>query len=337
MRIYQSLFIFIFYVIIIITVIPPHFWGSTNMKNTNELEMIEKKFCKLTRGFAHKHCPNDCPKKVTIKVAGNELSKEYKLRINRDRLYVYWVMEKGFKSEDGKYEVKKAMKECEFIRRAVYDRVTNSNSLQLNYEHRILKKLLKQVRNSLEKSTVEVIDPEPKSEIEAYRSSREYFADISDVRFNRLCEKIEDLIILDGKKWNKEISAELSDKFHLYRNDKEIIKYFWDSQLEKYKKMSHDEIEQLREIIKNRSPSKGAKKKEKERPFKFNRHNLLLALEKEIINKREARVLEYRFGLDGGGTRSLRLIAGWLEKSHTTIRNTEKGALQKMEDYMHQF
>jgi hypothetical protein len=268
---------------------------------------------------------------------GDELSKEYKLRINRDRLYVYWVMERGFKSEDGKYEINKALRECEFIRQAVYDRKTDLNCLQENYEHRILKKLLKQVKNSLEKSTVEVIDPEPKSEVEAYRSSREFFVDISNVRLNRLCEKIEDLIILDGKKWNEEISTELSNKFHLYGNDKEIIKYFWDTQLEKYKKMSHDKIEQLREINKNRSPSRGTQKKEKERTFKFNKYNLLLALEKEIINKREARVLEYRFGLDGGGTRSLRLIAGWLEKSHTTIRNIEKAALQKMEDYMHQF
>ncbi len=307
------------------------------MKNTKELEIIEKNFCKLTRGFAHKHCPNNCPKKVTIKVVGDELSKEYKLRINRDRLYVYWVMERGFKSEDGKYEIKKALRECEFIRQAVYDRQTDLNCLQENYEHRILKKLLKQVKNSLGKSTVEVIDPEPKSEVEAYRSSREFFVDISNVRLNRLCEKIEDLIILDGKKWNEEISTELSNKFHLYGNDKEIIKYFWDTQLEKYKKMSHDKIEQLREINKKRSPSRGTQKKEKERTFKFNKYNLLLALEKEIINKREARVLEYRFGLDGGGTRSLRLIAGWLEKSHTTIRNIEKAALQKMEDYMHQF
>jgi len=308
------------------------------MKNTNELEIIEKKFCKLTRGFAHESCPNDCPEKVTIKVARNELSKEYKLRISIDRLYVYWVMERGFKSEDGKYAIKKALDKCDVIRQAVAKRRTELNCFQENYEHRILKKLLKQVKNSLEKSAVEVlkkrtIDPETKSEIETYRSSREFFIDISNVKFNRLCEKIKDLIILDGKKWNEEISTELSDKFHLYGNDKEIIKYFWDIQLEEYEEMSRDEIEQLREINKNRSPSKGAQKKEKEKPFKFNRHNLLLALEKEIINKREARVLKYRFGLDGGGTRSLKLIAGWLGKSHTTIRNIEKGALQKMEDY----
>jgi len=300
----------------------PHICDKSNMKNINKLEDAEKKFCKLTRGFTHEDCPDDCPHKVIKKIPENNVPTEYKLRTDRDNLYIYWVMERAFKLEDEKYEIKRAMEECKFIKLAGY------------IKDKTLRKLLTRVGNSLAKNAVKVIDPEPKSEIEAYRIYKEFYGDISHETHNTLCSKIRDLMIIEGKKWNKEISRVLQKASHLSGEDKKIIKYWWDwIRSEEYEKMSRNEIDLLREIKKIRGPLKGVRNEERKKPFKFNKYDLSSALKKEIIDTREYMILECRFNLDGKGIRSLRLIAGWLKVSHTTVRNIEIKALKKMQDY----
>jgi len=326
---------------------------QTKMKRTNKLGKTMKKFCKLTEGLAHKDCPDNCAKKITKEISKDRIRilERYKSQINlkkeqRDNLYFFWIMEEGFKSESLKYkdeqyfeiaeyDEKKAMKECEFIRMKFADEPDDPDP-EGKGDIMKLRDCLKQMRKRKEEGRFSpLIKPKPISEIEAYLPSKEYFG--SDIKFKNLRNKIENLIAM-GVEPNNEILNKLRKNHCLYLKEEyknfDIVADLWDS-IEKEKEY----IGQTREF--NRSFTeqqalKGKRTKERQKPFKLNMFQVKAAQKMGIINKREARILKYRFNLEGNGTKSLYSIARWLGMSHTNVRNIEIKALKKMQAHMGQ-
>ncbi len=315
------------------------------MKRTNKLSKVKKKFCKLTEGLAHKDCPDNCPKKIIKEISKDRIRilERYESQINlkkeqRDNLYFFWVMDEGFKSEplkykDGKYfeieeyDEKKAMKECTFIRMKFADEPDNPNP-EGEGDIMKLRDCLRQMRKRKKEGRfVTQIEPKPISEIEAYPSSKEIFG--SDITYNHLKNKIENLIALNIN-WNNKILRDLQNKYSRYK--KKDIEAVWDF-VEKDKEFIK-QTRKLNRLFSEHQFLKGKRTKEIKKPFKFNMSQVLIARKMKIISPEEARVLRFRYNLEGQGTKSLRLIAGWLEVSHTTVRNIENMALKKMKEHI---
>jgi len=328
------------------------FLRQTKMKRTNKLSKVKKKFCKLTEGLAHKDCPDNCPKKITKEISKDRIRilERYESQINlkkeqRDNLYFFWVMDEGFKSEPlkykdikyfeiGEYDEKKAMKECAFIRMKFADELDNPDP-EGEGDIMKLRDCLRQMRKRKEEGRfVKRINPKPISEIEAYPFGKEFFG--SDIKFKRLKDEIEDLIAKDVNKNNKTL-RELRKNYHLYKKDEnkdfDIVGTLWDW-IKKDKKFIKQE-RKVNRLFKKQQPLKGRRTIKRPKPFdEFSISLVLAAKEKEIITGEEARILKYRYNLEGNGIRSLRLIAGWLGISHTNVRNIEIKALKKMKEHI---
>lgn len=314
--------------------------------------MIEAKVCKITRGLAHEDCPDDCQTKERKELPLNRISKKYKLKMPIDNLYVHWVMESGFKSRDGKYDVERALDKCKFISKKFSIAANPEDSgnpfaedpysesdyekIDISERHNImeLRKCINRINGyKKEGAFVFPIEPKPVSVIEAYLPSKEFFG--SDIKSKNLNTKIKNLIA-SGVNKNNKILGKLRKDHHLKKNKDEnldIVNSQWDW-IEKDKKF----IKQTRELdrlFSEQQPLKGRKTIKRPKPFdEFSISLVLAAKEKEIITGEEAGILKYRYGLEDQEVKSLRLIAGWLGISHTNVRNIEIKALKKMKEHI---
>jgi len=328
------------------------------MKKKNKLEKIEAKVCKITDGLAHKDCPDDCPmnvrRKVRREVPINRISK-YKFKINRDNLYVHWVVESGFKFKNGKYNIEKALDKCKFISKkfSIAPNPEDPGNLfsedpypESDYEksdiygrHNImeLRKCINRINEYKKKGLfVFPIKPKPISVKEAYLPSKEYFG--SDIKFKRLKDEIENLIARGVERTNK-ILNKLRKNHCLYLKDEyknfDIVGNLWDSiDSSKKEKKFIKQKRELDRLLSEHQPLKRKRIKGMKKPFQFNMSQVLVAREMEIITPKESQVLKFRYNLKDQGTKTLMWIAGLLGKSHTTIRNMENNALKKMKEHM---
>jgi len=235
------------------------------------------------------------------------------MKMPKKNLEISRIMDNKYKRENGKYNIKKALDECEFIRNSISDKPNEPlYARENNLEDQLrLQKLLAQVKKSIEKKIVKECFPRIKP-------------------YNRLSNGIENLIV-QGE-WNKKNIMELKKSCHLYGDEgREVTKEFHERIS---KALKPKVISQLR-LFKKQQPLKGRRTIKRPKPFdKFSISLVLAAKEKEIITGEEARILNYRYGLDDQGIRSLRLIEGWLGISHTSVRNIEIKALKKMKEHI---
>ena len=153
----------------------------------------------------------------------------------------------------------------------------------------------------------------------------------------RLRDKIENFI-LEGKDLNNKVSRELQRNCHLYEefkkvygDPKKIIEEEWKKTSEDLNRMTPEEISSLR-FFKEQQSSEEKRIKEGPKPFdEFNMSLVLAAKINKLISRKEALILKYRYNLEGHRINSLRLVAGWLGVSHTTVRNAEKRALKRIQ------
>lgn len=279
------------------------------MKIKSESAMVEREFCKRNDKLAN----NGCIEKVRRVVPKDEIFKvcefHKKLKIKKENLKVFLIVENKYKLENGSYDLKGAL-ESKFIRKQV---PTEPNMPDENDsgDREKLSKLLYRIKKQKEKRILKEIFPRPRT-------------------INRLCDEIENLII-QGEHWNKKTLRKLQRICHLYGDDKEEIEKYWNRISKDFKGMTPEQISQLR-LFKKQQPLKGRRTIKRLKPFdEFNIYLVLTAKKKGIINGREARILKYRYNLEDQGTKSLRLIAGWLGISHTSVRNIEKRAIKKLQ------
>lgn len=154
----------------------------------------------------------------------------------------------------------------------------------------------------------------------------------------RLKDEIENLI-LEDKDLNNEVSRELQRNCHLYEefkkvygDPKKIIEEEWKQTEKDLKRMTPEELSSLR-FFKEQQSSKETRIKEGPKPFdEFNMSLVLAAKINKLISRKEALILKYRYNSEGHRINSLRLVAGWLGVSHTTVKNFEKRALKKIQE-----
>lgn len=278
------------------------------MKDKTEPTTTEREFCVRTGQLAHTGCLKKNTK-IVPKDRFYELCEFHKkLKISKKNYKIYQIMENKFKGEDGKYNLNKALEECEFIRKKICE---DPKDPSVEDKTR-LGRLLYRVKKQLEK-----------------RLLKELFPKIQTI--NRLSEEMENLIIND-ESLNKHTFRTLQRKYGLYGDNKDKIKKYWERKSEDINVFTFEGINQLR-LFKKQTPPESRRKIERRRPFaEFNLSFVLAAKEKGIINSREVNILKYRYGLDGQGVKSLRLISGWRGISHTTVRNIETKALKKIKD-----
>ena len=102
-----------------------------------------------------------------------------------------------------------------------------------------------------------------------------------------------------------------------------------------YKNMNAEQLEQEKENCRYMPLPILKIKKSRKKPQWLNCNMLSRLLENGTLNEREARVLKYRYGLDDLGCHSLRAIANWLGVSHTTVKNIEDNASEKLKGINH--
>jgi hypothetical protein len=241
---------------------------------------------------------------------------------------IFQIMEDKYKLENGKYAIKKALDECEFIRKLISSHPNESSDAKIHNleDHIKLSKLLYRIKKSKEKQ---------KKAEEKQILKRIFYRTKT---LNQLYEDIESKI-LNGEMINNKNYRELIRERHLYGDikkiygdPKNIIKEYWNRVIKDLKRMTPKEIEGLK-FLKKQQSIKMRVKKEGPNPFdEFNMDLVLAARLTETINKKEALILKYRYNLKGHRINSLKLIAGWLGVSHTTVRNIEKRALKKIQE-----
>ena len=291
---------------------------------------VKREFCALTGRVASDKCPNTEALEVPIDIAFEEC-EFHKLKIDPDNLYIYWVIETKYKSvklveENG---IEKEVVEYDYARAMQEDNLIGSNFRGYD-AFRKLTNLFNRTKKSVQKSTVRVVNPKPNDIRDMYGSYKAFFPSrqTADRLFSEIRGRIE-----RGQKLDNKISRSLQMN---YRQPKYIIEDLWDWMLQDYNKLPPEEKALLKEFseLKGDDPKKSRKLKERERPFPFDLTRIENAKRKGYLDPREARILKYRYGLDGQGTRSLQQIGGWLGISHATVRKIEHQALLKMQEYI---
>lgn len=200
--------------------------------------------------------------------------------------------------------------------------------------------MLWKIEGQIEEGYLRILDP--KNHPKGYIRAKEIFGNVKGKRsFNNLWDEIEDLIL--NEEDPKRHSRRLQRKFHkpkemIFEKEKGVpgSKSLIDVISEPFNKMDPEEFRREKELnksLKSQKPLEARRIKERPKPFdKFNVSLVLAAKEKKIIDNREFRVLKFRYNLECQGTKSLRLIAGWLGISHTTVRNIENRAIKKLEE-----
>ena len=276
------------------------------MKIKSESAMVEREFCKRTDKLAHNRCIEKIIRRVPKDKVFELCEFHKKLRTKKENIEIYRIMEDKYKAKNGKYKIKEALR-CKFIAKKICE---DPNEPYLE-DYQKLGRLLYRVKRQKEKQILKEIFPRPRT-------------------INRLCDEIENLII-QGEHWNKKTLRKLQRSCHLYGDDKEKIEEDWKRISEDFKGITPEQISQLR-LFKKHQPLKGRRTIKRPKPFdEFNIYLVLTAKKKGIINGREARILKYRYNLEDQGIKSLRLIAGWLGISHTSVRNIENRALKKLQ------
>lgn len=294
--------------------IPQDFMTSS----VKEMENIT--ICKHSGDIAHDYCPETEIKKIS-KISNCKTCEQHKkLNIRLDRLEMYHILETEYKVEcknpnkirDYKIEFSRAIRECERCKGFTYKK---------------LRKLYEQVGESIRKTAVVINSNEPLAAVAKYRNKREFFGDISDKTWGRLNQHIRKLIFNGHFRLNNKTNRELQRKFNLYGEKKDWIKFAWKNITEEYDKEPSEIQEQLKDSYNFEWPHSKLKTIITEKPFNFDNSTITRALINGCINNKEARILRYRYGLDGGGCYSLRVIANWFGESHTTVNNIIEKAL----------
>lgn len=293
------------------------------MVDRTKINKVEREFCKRTGKLAHNGCLEREKKLVPKDKVFEACDFHKKLKISSINLEIFLIMENEYKRENGKYEIKRALDENKFIRKAISDYPEDPFAQLHDLEDQgKLERLLSRVNKYKKKRII-----------------KEFFG--SGKMFSRLCDEIRTLIE-KGVNLDEKIEGELRSKLRLYKKyedkDWNIIKDFWEWVFkEEYEGKTDDEIRQLSEIrklLREQKPLEWKKKIDKQKPFKFEMSDLINASSRKVLDEREVRILIYRYSLNGEGTRTLKLIAGWLGISPTIVRNIEFKALRKLQAYL---
>lgn len=291
------------------------------MKDKTKLSKIEKVFCERSGKLAHYGCLVFIKRQVPKNRIFETCSFHKKPKTKKEK--IYYRVENKYKLKDGRHDLGKALKEKFIRKQAPWE--SHEPDPDDDGDPQKLSKLFYQAKKSIKK-----------------RIEKEYFPKAHT--FNRLNDKIENLI-LEGMDLNDKVSRELQRSCSMYGgfkkiygDPKKIIEEKWKKASEEVRAQTEaltpEQMTHLR-LFKKQQLLKGRRTIKRPKPFdEFSISMVLAAKEKEIITREEARILNYRYGLEGQGTKSLSMIAGLIGVSHTTVRNIENKALKKMKEHM---